>query len=107
MYTKPSITHRSHFHRFLAVILSFLLLFSVGPRTAAMAGSQIDIPGPEDSGAFGQVTWLPNGNLVVVDSSYSSGIGAVYLYDGSTGAMISSLTGSVSGDQAGSGGIWV
>ena len=75
-----------------------------------LAALQIDIPGPSGSGEFGKnVTVLPNGNLVVADPIYDAGsiqdIGAVYLYDGSTGALISTLTGAQSGDQVGSAGV--
>ncbi|MFD2717124.1 hypothetical protein ACFST9_00255 [Hymenobacter monticola] len=58
------------------------------------------------------VAVLPNGNLVVADPGYSPdttrrGMGAVYLYDGRTKALISVLTGSTADDQVGSGGITV
>lgn len=74
--------------------------------------SRVDIPGPAGSGEFGKnVTILPNGNFVIVDSSYDApgagDVGAVYLYDGGTLALISQLTGSTAGDQVGSGGVTV
>ena len=52
-----------------------------------------------------------NGNIVVTDPGYDAGgvadVGAVYLYNGATGALISKLTGSTAGDQVGSGGVTV
>ena len=90
------------------------LFFSLGIGLAALtllvsfaaAATQIDIDGPSGSGQFGRnVTVLPNGNLVVCDPSYDSGstvdVGAVYLYNGATGVLISKLTGSTAGDQIG------
>jgi len=84
-------------------LLAFLL--SAASRHAAASGSlvpnarpttQTDIPGPAGSGQFGgTVTVLPNGNFVVVDTTFSEGgvssIGAVYLYDGATLTVISTL----------------
>ena len=69
--------------------------------------------GPAGSGTFGStVTVLPNGNIVVTDPTYSipsgaANVGAVYLYDGATLAMISTLKGSTADDQVGNGGITV
>ncbi len=57
---------------------------------------------------------LPNGNIVVIDSSYVpagsavlANVGAVHLYDGASLALISTLTGSQSEDRVGSGGFTV
>ncbi len=54
----------------------------------AAAISQTDIVGPPGSGAFGsQIVPLSNGNVVVTDPTFSgvaNGIGAVYLFGGST-----------------------
>src|SRR4051794_35576249 len=74
---------------------------------------QIDVPGPVGSGAFGsQVYVLPNGNFVVTDPSFdlteptpANDVGAVYLYDGVTLALITRLTGSMPNDRVGTGGI--
>jgi hypothetical protein len=74
---------------------------------------QLDIPGPAGSGQFGQaVTVLPNGNFVVTDPGYDApgpiaNVGAVYLYNGVTLAVISTLTGSTANDQVGYGGVTV
>ena len=49
---------------------------------------------------------LPNGNIVVVDSSWHAGRGAAWLYS-PHGQLISGLKGSQSGDSVGSGGITI
>jgi len=72
------------------------------------ASSQIDIPWPSGFGTFlVTITPLPNGNFVVVDRNYDEGatldVGAVTLFDGATGALISRLTGSTANDRIGSG----
>jgi len=69
--------------------------------------AQTDIPGPEGSVRFGaEVVALPNGNIVVTDPEYSvpngpKNVGAVYLYKGATGELISMLTGSEENDYVG------
>lgn len=90
-----------------ALIIGFFL-------TINAVAVQTDITGPAGSGAFGSnVVVLPNGNIVVVDSTYDlsgptvSDVGAVYLYDGATLALISTITGSTASDQIGGGGITV
>ena len=69
----------------------------------------IDIIGPTGSGSFGEATILSNGNFVVTDPLYDENgiqdIGAVYLYNGNTKALISSIKGSSSNDRIGIGGI--
>ena len=83
------------------------------PRLAtAKAATQTDITGPVGSGQFGYaVTILPNGNWVVIDPYYDQGkvldVGAVYLYDGITNALVSKLTGSTANDNVGLNGILV
>ena len=72
-----------------------------------LAATQTDLIGPPGSGVFGQqVVVLPNGNIVVADPDYDApgpitDTGAVYLYNGVTGALISRLTGSAVDDQVG------
>jgi hypothetical protein len=78
----------------------------------AVAATQFDIRGPAGSVRFGtSVAVLPNGNIVVTDPHYDGGMGvkagAVYLYHGATGALISMLTGTRAGDSVGSGGVTV
>ena len=92
-----------------------LLYFIIGScciaSTIADAAAQtINITGPVGSGQFGTtVTVLTNGNYVVTDRFYDEGavadVGAVYLYNGSTHALISTLKGTTASDQIGSGGI--
>ncbi|MEM1325600.1 MAG: T9SS type A sorting domain-containing protein [Bacteroidota bacterium] len=67
-----------------------------------------NIVGPAGSERFGgRIVVLPNGNYVVTDPNWDDGatanVGAVYLYDGSTHALISTLTGSNTDDQVGRG----
>ncbi len=97
--------------RLLLAVATILTLAQASAQPAS-AAVQIDIPGPIGSGIFGSsVTALPNGNFVVLDSKMSSEgktrLGAVYLYDGKTGTMISQLTGENANDQVGSGGVVV
>jgi Repeat of unknown function (DUF5650)/Carboxypeptidase regulatory-like domain len=88
----------------------FALLLSLFTFARAQ---NIDIPGPRDSGRFGtQVTSLPNGNFVVTDPSFDTGpgmmnVGAVYVYDGASGALIDSMIGEKQDDNIGSGGVSV
>ena len=93
--------------------LTFLAL-SLLPTLIAghTRASQITLTGPPGSGQYGQnVQVLANGNIVVVDPYYTNAgiarVGAVYLYDGATLSLISTLTGSSANDQVGSGGITV
>jgi len=76
-------------------LITLLHLLACGLISAA---TQIHLTGPAGSGSFGSsVTTLPNGNVVVSDPSYDSAtnpnVGAVYLYSGATGQLISVLTG--------------
>jgi len=108
MNTKPAIFSIARFLLALT-ILAGLLHQSTLP---ALAASQFEILGPAGSVRFGtSVTVLPNGNIVVADPAYNGGIGAdagaVYLYNGATGAVISTLSGLAAGNQVGSGGVVV
>ena len=91
---------------------SLLAVMTLGPAPAlaepalpaASAATQVNLIGPAGSGRFGaQVLALPNGNIVVTDPNYSTAsaanVGAVYLYNGRTQALISRLIGSVANDQ--------
>lgn len=95
--------------RFSKVLVA--LSIAILATTAVALAAQTDIVGPAGSGLFGKsVSVLPNGNLVVTDPGYDApgpitNTGAVYLYDGGTGALISRLTGSQANDQVGSGGV--
>ena len=91
------------------ILAASSLLFD-GPLIYA---AQTDLSGPAGSVTFGKsVTVLSNGNFVVTDPNYSIpggavNVGAVYLYDGRTMAMISMLTGSTANDQVGLNGVTV
>ncbi len=85
------------------VILSFLMSLT----TIAQVKT---INGPTNSGSYGySVTTLRNGNYVVTDPWYDNGAataaGAVYLYNGSTHALISTLRGSHTNDHVGNWGV--
>src|SRR5690242_5598649 len=69
---------------------------------------QYDLTNPATGGAFGtQVVTLPGGNVVVTDPYVNGNAGAVYVYNGTTGALLSTLSGSSAGDAVGSGGVTV
>lgn len=87
-----------------------LALFAMLPPAPTHAATRIDVDGPAGSGVFGTaVTLLPNGNFVVTDPEFDSAtavnVGAVHLFNGTTGALISTLTGSTPGDQVGFSGV--
>jgi Repeat of unknown function (DUF5650) len=98
-------------------LVSALLLVSLGTvLSVAGAGpagagpASTTLTGPTGSQSFGdRVVVLANGNFVVTDPYFDSAtaadVGAVYLYDGTTNAVISTLTGSSVGDFVGSGGV--
>ena len=93
--------------------ISFLAASSLLFAGPSLYAAQTDITGPAGSGMFGKaVTVLTNGNFVVTDPTYSipggaAKVGAVYLYDGVTLAVISTLTGSTANDQIGNAGVTV
>jgi filamentous hemagglutinin family protein len=59
-----------------------------------------------DTGSFGtSVTTLASGNVVIADTgddAAASNAGAVYLFNGATGGLISTITGSTASDAVGS-----
>jgi hypothetical protein len=93
----------------LSALFLNLTLLSALPQWGEAA--QIDLIGPAGSGAFGSsIVALPNGNFLVTDPYYSipsgaTNVGAVYLYDGGTLAVVSTLTGSMQNDRVGSYGV--
>ncbi len=99
------------FRRVLIVLMSSLI--TLAAALVAVASLQINIVGPSGSVHFGQqVVALPNGNIIVIDPYYDApgpvnNVGAVYLYNGETRALISRLTGSTADDQVGYGGVSV
>ena len=66
-------------------------------------------PDPAPGNHFGAaVVALSTGNVVITspfDNAGGTGAGAVYLFNGTTGALISTLIGSHAGDNIGSGGV--
>ena len=97
----------------LTVMLLTALLLGQSPSLPAAASTHTDIHGPAGSITFGEeVTVLPNGNFVVTDPGYdapggATDVGAVNLYSGATGTLISTLTGSTVNDRVGYGGVTV
>ena len=86
------------------------VVIGLSPFTAHAAPSSDLLSLDAGSEEFGgHVLVLSNGNYVVVDNLFDQGatpdVGAVYLYNGATDTVISTLTGSSSGDQIGSGGV--
>jgi hypothetical protein len=93
----------------ISVVLSRLVIAALMYSACIARAGQTDISGPTGSVAFGsEVVVLPNGNFVVSDPAFSqlgiANVGAVYLYS-HDGALISTLAGTTSNDQVGSGGI--
>ncbi len=77
---------------------------------ASLLVEQLVDPHPQaaDLHSSGGVWALSSGNIVVAspfDNFTALGAGAVYLYDGSTRALIGTLTGNTLNDHAGSGGV--
>jgi hypothetical protein len=63
-------------------------------------------PTPSATNNFGAVVVpLSTGNVVVTSPGDNFNTGAVYLFNGSTGALISSIKGTSGGDRVGSGGV--
>ena len=99
-------------HRLLAtcLLLSAALLTCV-PVLAAPPFAEFVDPNPNPGNQFGAVVLpLSTGNVVITspnDDAGGTNAGAVYLFNGATGALISTLRGSTADDQVGSGGIKV
>jgi Repeat of unknown function (DUF5650)/Putative Ig domain len=100
----------------LAMLPTVSALIGVGSSPAsATAIIQYELVNPaagQPGSQFGySVTVLPGGNIVVTDPSYDAGatanVGAVYLFNGTTRALISTLTGSSRDDSVGFGGVVV
>ena len=91
--------------RYARYILILSAIFLINSFNAA--ASQLDIVGPAGSQQFGTATIaLPNGNIVITDPLFDlpgpiTDVGAVYLYNGKTGALISTITGSTASDSIG------
>jgi trimeric autotransporter adhesin len=80
------------------------------PGASTGSGRVLELAGPAGSELFGaaDVLVLSNGNYVVTDPRFDDGskadVGAVYLFDGRTDRLISSLIGGSADDQVGAGG---
>ena len=90
-----------------ATTLAGCVVVGLGP-VAAEATTKVDLLSPTlaSSEEFGgEVLVLSNGNYVVVDAFFDQGsavdAGAVYLYDGANNQLISTVTGSSTGDLVG------
>ncbi len=78
--------------------------------TSILLGQTKVVAGPPGSGKFGKnVTVLKNGNYVVTDPFYDNGsaidAGAVYLYNGLTHSLISTIKGTTQNDRIGYNGV--
>ena len=98
--------------RLVRLFLGFVLVLAWAPTPAAQAAPDRILVGPAGSVRFGsEVYALPNGNVVVLDPQFNAGgqyaVGAVYLYNGATGTLISTLLGSSYMDRVGEGGVIV
>lgn len=92
--------------RLILCLVCLFSLFGFPKAQAAAESTQVDIVGPAGSQYFGNnVRTLENGNILVIDYMYDDGatadVGAVYLYDGKTYALISMLKGSHANDHVG------
>lgn len=90
------------------MVLVVLAAFSIS--SAALAVVDSDLAGPPGSESFGMsVLVLANGNYAATDPDFDAegveNVGAVYLFDGATDTIISTLTGSGADDRVGSDGL--
>src|SRR6267142_431205 len=87
------------------------IIIDSNPGTSTLGSFQLLDPNPVAGNAFGsQVVVLPSANQNVVvtapnDNFVATGAGAVFLYNSSTGALLSALTGSSANEHVGSSGI--
>ena len=83
---------------------NYSISYGNGYVTVAGAVALTD-PNPSSDNGFGTVTqYLTNGNVVVTapyDDAGGANAGAVYLFNSTTGALISTLTGSNANDRVG------
>jgi Repeat of unknown function (DUF5650) len=86
-------------------IRKLLLIVLAAIRLSPANAYQMIMPGPVGSERFGgSVTYLPNGNLVVIDPLFDlngvQNVGAVFIYR-PNGELLSRFTGSFANDQLG------
>lgn len=90
----------------IATVLCFVAALTATTAQAASFTEFID-PHPAPGNGFGNIVVpLSTGNVVITspyDDFGGSNAGAVYLFNGATGALISMLHGSTDGDQIGAG----
>ncbi len=92
------------------VVRIVLLLLLCEAAAAGQSATQINLDGPRINGHFGtEVAVLPNGNIVITDPFYDipgpvpiNGVGAVFLYNGRTLALINMMTGERANAKIGS-----
>ncbi len=94
----------------MVAAIGCIVLGPVAEPIAHASATVAALLGPAGSGKFGEsVAVLSNGNIVVTDPYFNNGavthVGAVYLYDGRSHQLISTLTGTTAGDQIGANGI--
>ena len=81
----------------------------VGTLTLDFPVKEFTDPNPNSGNGFGtSVLVLPSGNVVITslnDDAGGSNAGAVYLFNGMTGSLVSTLRGSSANDQVGSTGL--
>src|SRR5262245_9391519 len=90
----------------LALALCLAMLLPAGAQ--AVSFTEFVDPNPAPGNQFGStIVTLSTGNVVITspfDDFGGTDAGAVYLFNGATGALISTLRGSHTGDMIGSGG---
>ena len=94
-----------------ALLASTLCSSTLWPAGTSLAVSFLEFvdPNPAPGNQFGAtVVALSTGNVVItspMDDAGGTDAGAVYLFNGSTGALISTLRGSTASDFVGNGGV--
>jgi hypothetical protein len=104
----PATIHRESWQRALLAILSVMVLCPAWGHAAAPFPEFID-PNPNPGNQFGStVVALSTGNVVITspyDDAGGTDAGAVYLFNGANGALISTLKGSQANDNVGNYGV--
>jgi hypothetical protein len=105
---RPTSKRSAFLHRFSPSleILEDRLLLSASLTQFNLVSPDTRDPNVDTFGS--SVVALRNGNVVVTDptdSTVAPDAGAVFLYNGESGALLGELTGSTSGDLVGSGGV--
>ena len=80
------------------------ITIAIADSLTGLAGFEFVDPDLDGNGVYDSTTVLSNGNVVIAkpdDSFNGANAGAVYLFDGQTGALISTLLGSQRGDAVG------